>query len=104
MAAAKTWGNYPAVGHIMSSVFEGGLLDFESACTVESRYFAACVRAQEGAISEIDETTVAYHIHEPLGVVGHRALEAVEADHDALVEHLALLGAVDALHGRVSRG
>ncbi|MCR6629978.1 MAG: aldehyde dehydrogenase family protein [Magnetospirillum sp.] len=34
------------------------------------RYFAACVRAQEGALSEIDETTVAYHYHEPLGVVG----------------------------------
>lgn len=34
------------------------------------RYFAGCVRAQEGGLSEIDETTVAYHIHEPLGVVG----------------------------------
>ena len=34
------------------------------------RYFAGCVRAQEGAISEIDENTVAYHFHEPLGVVG----------------------------------
>ncbi|MBK8337933.1 MAG: aldehyde dehydrogenase [Sterolibacteriaceae bacterium] len=34
------------------------------------RYFAGCVRAQEGALSEIDETTVAYHFHEPLGVVG----------------------------------
>ena len=34
------------------------------------RYFAGCVRAQEGAISEIDHDTVAYHIHEPLGVVG----------------------------------
>ncbi len=34
------------------------------------RYFAGCIRAQEGAISEIDETTVAYHFHEPLGVVG----------------------------------
>jgi aldehyde dehydrogenase len=34
------------------------------------RYFAGCVRAQEGAISEIDENTVAYHLHEPLGVVG----------------------------------
>ncbi len=34
------------------------------------RYFAGVVRAQEGGISEIDETTVAYHIHEPLGVVG----------------------------------
>src|SRR5579863_6132509 len=34
------------------------------------RYFAAAVRAQEGAISEIDHDTVAYHFHEPLGVVG----------------------------------
>ena len=34
------------------------------------RYFAGCVRAQEGGISDIDETTVAYHFHEPLGVVG----------------------------------
>ncbi|WP_297490204.1 aldehyde dehydrogenase [Acidocella sp.] len=34
------------------------------------RYFAACIRAQEGNLSEIDETTVAYHYHEPLGVVG----------------------------------
>ncbi|SFG52987.1 aldehyde dehydrogenase [Methylobacterium gossipiicola] len=34
------------------------------------RYFAGCLRAQEGAISEIDHDTVAYHFHEPLGVVG----------------------------------
>ncbi|HEX6828615.1 MAG TPA: aldehyde dehydrogenase [Burkholderiales bacterium] len=34
------------------------------------RYFAGCVRAQEGSLSEIDENTVAYHFHEPLGVVG----------------------------------
>ena len=34
------------------------------------RYFAGCLRAQEGGISEIDENTMAYHIHEPLGVVG----------------------------------
>ena len=42
VASAKSWGNYPAIQHIMSSVFEGGLMDFDSACTVESRYFAAC--------------------------------------------------------------
>jgi 3-hydroxyacyl-CoA dehydrogenase/enoyl-CoA hydratase/3-hydroxybutyryl-CoA epimerase len=42
VAAARTWGNYPAVLHIMSSVFEGGLLDFEAASQVESRFFAAC--------------------------------------------------------------
>ena len=34
------------------------------------RYFAGCVRAQEGSICEIDHDTVAYHFHEPLGVVG----------------------------------
>src|SRR5882757_6695457 len=34
------------------------------------RYFASVVRAQEGGISEIDPDTVAYHYHEPLGVVG----------------------------------
>src|SRR5512147_2910678 len=34
------------------------------------RYFAGCVRAQEGSLCEIDHTTYAYHFHEPLGVVG----------------------------------
>ncbi|WP_292242992.1 aldehyde dehydrogenase family protein, partial [Mesorhizobium sp.] len=34
------------------------------------RYFAGAVRAQEGSIGEIDYDTVAYHFHEPLGVVG----------------------------------
>ena len=47
MASARSWGNYPAITHIMSSVFEGGLLDFDAASMVESRYFAACVMSQE---------------------------------------------------------
>src|SRR6187551_2373015 len=34
------------------------------------RYFAGCLRSQEGSLSEIDHDTVAYHFHEPLGVVG----------------------------------
>ncbi|MEI6814669.1 MAG: aldehyde dehydrogenase [bacterium] len=34
------------------------------------RYFAGCIRAQEGGLSELDGNTVAYHFHEPLGVVG----------------------------------
>ena len=34
------------------------------------RYFAGCIRAQEGSLGELDEDTVAYHYHEPLGVVG----------------------------------
>lgn len=46
-ANAKAHGNYPAIGHIMSCLFEGCLLDFDSACQVESRYFAACVMSQE---------------------------------------------------------
>jgi 3-hydroxyacyl-CoA dehydrogenase/enoyl-CoA hydratase/3-hydroxybutyryl-CoA epimerase len=46
IASTKTWGNYPAVQHIMSSIFEGGLLDFDRASMVESRYFAACATSQ----------------------------------------------------------
>jgi len=34
------------------------------------RYFAGSIRAQEGSLSQIDDDTVAYHFHEPLGVVG----------------------------------
>ncbi|MEZ0362845.1 aldehyde dehydrogenase family protein [Mycobacterium sp. pUA109] len=34
------------------------------------RYFAAAIRAQEGTLGQLDEDTVAYHFHEPLGVVG----------------------------------
>jgi aldehyde dehydrogenase len=34
------------------------------------RYFAGALRSQEGTLSMIDEQTVAYHFHEPLGVVG----------------------------------
>jgi aldehyde dehydrogenase len=34
------------------------------------RYFAGAIRAQEGSIGQIDNDTVAYHFHEPLGVVG----------------------------------
>ena len=34
------------------------------------RYFAGCLRAQEGTATEMDANTVCYHFHEPLGVVG----------------------------------
>ncbi len=50
------------------------------------RYFAGVLRAQEGGISEIDHDTIAYHFHEPLGVVG--------ADHP--VEFSAADGGVEA--------
>lgn len=42
MAYQKSHGNYPALNHIMSCVFEGSLLDIDAALEVESRYFAAC--------------------------------------------------------------
>ena len=47
VASSKSWGNYPAITHIMSSVFEGGLMDVDAASVVESRYFAACVLSRE---------------------------------------------------------
>ena len=47
VAAAKSWGNYPAVQHVMSAIFEGGLLDFDAASVVESRYLAACAMSQQ---------------------------------------------------------
>ncbi len=47
VASVKSQGNYPAVQHIMSSIFEGGLMDFDNACVVESRYFAACAMSPE---------------------------------------------------------
>jgi 3-hydroxyacyl-CoA dehydrogenase / enoyl-CoA hydratase / 3-hydroxybutyryl-CoA epimerase len=46
MASAKSFGNYPAVTNIMSCVFEGGIVDFDTACRIESRYFAELVVSQ----------------------------------------------------------
>ena len=47
MVSAKSQGNYPAVTHILSCVFEGGVVGFDAALEIESRYFAACVVSQE---------------------------------------------------------
>jgi len=46
MADAKTYGNFPAATNIMSCVFEGGIVDFDTGCEIESRYFANCVVSQ----------------------------------------------------------
>ena len=62
LAAAETWDNGKPIR-------ETTLADVPLAID-HFRYFAGCVRAQEGSISEIDHDTVAYHFHEPLGVVG----------------------------------
>ena len=42
MVSAKSYGNYPAVTHILSCVFEGSVIGFDAALELESRYFAAC--------------------------------------------------------------
>lgn len=47
MANQKSHGNHPAVTHIMSCVFEGGLVDIDTGLEIESRYFATCVLSTE---------------------------------------------------------
>lgn len=62
LAVAETWDNGKAVRETLAADVPLSADHF--------RYFAGCIRAQEGSIGEIDENTVAYHFHEPLGVVG----------------------------------
>jgi len=46
MVSARSYGNYPAITHILSCVFEGGVVGFDAALEIESRYFAACAMSQ----------------------------------------------------------
>ncbi|MBQ4810887.1 aldehyde dehydrogenase [Pseudoalteromonas luteoviolacea] len=62
LAVAETWDNGKAIRETLAADVPLAADHF--------RYFAGCIRAQEGSIGEIDEHTVAYHFHEPLGVVG----------------------------------
>ncbi|RVU83503.1 aldehyde dehydrogenase [Leucothrix sargassi] len=62
LAVAETWDNGKAVRETLNADLP--------LCADHFRYFAGCIRAQEGGIGEIDDNTVAYHFHEPLGVVG----------------------------------
>ncbi|QQN74716.1 aldehyde dehydrogenase [Croceicoccus sp. YJ47] len=62
LAIAETWDNGKPLRETMAADIPLAIDHF--------RYFAGCIRAQEGGISEIDHDTVAYHFHEPLGVVG----------------------------------
>ena len=62
LAVAETWDNGKAVRETLAADIPLAVDHF--------RYFAGCLRAQEGSMAELDETTVSYHIHEPLGVVG----------------------------------
>ena len=47
MASAKSLGNYPAITHILSCVFEGGVVGIDAGLEIESRYFAACAMSPE---------------------------------------------------------
>nr|WP_278258388.1 aldehyde dehydrogenase family protein [Nocardioides convexus] len=62
IAVAETWENGKPVRETLAADIPLAIDHF--------RYFAGALRAQEGSIGEIDENTVAYHFHEPLGVVG----------------------------------
>jgi aldehyde dehydrogenase len=61
LAVAETWENGKPVREALAADIPLAIDHF--------RYFAGALRAQEGSLSEIDEDTVAYHFHEPLGVV-----------------------------------
>ena len=62
IAHSETWDNGKPIRETMIADIPLAIDHF--------RYFAACIRAQEGSIGEVDHDTVAYHFHEPLGVVG----------------------------------
>lgn len=62
LAVAETWDNGKPVRETLAADLPLAIDHF--------RYFAACIRAQEGSLAELDDDTVAYHYHEPLGVVG----------------------------------
>ncbi len=61
LAVAETWENGKPVRETMAADMPLAIDHF--------RYFASVIRAQEGSIGELDKDTVAYHFHEPLGVV-----------------------------------
>jgi len=62
LALVETWDNGKCIRETMGADVPLAVDHF--------RYFAGCIRAQEGTLGEIDQHTVAYHFHEPLGVVG----------------------------------
>jgi len=93
-AAKEAWGNTPAAERAallnkVADIIEANLEEFALVDTCDNgkpiretlnadiplsvdhwRYFAACIRAEEGSVSEIDQHTVSMNIKEPLGVVG----------------------------------
>lgn len=62
LAICETWDNGKAIRETRAADLPLAIDHF--------RYFAGVIRAQEGSMGELDADTVAYHFHEPLGVVG----------------------------------
>ena len=62
LAVTETWDNGKPIRETLNADIPLAADHF--------RYFAGCIRAQEGSAAELDEHTAAYHFHEPLGVVG----------------------------------
>src|SRR3954453_5435654 len=62
LAVAEAWENGKPVRETLAADIPLAIDHF--------RYFAGAIRAQEGTVGELDDDTVAYHFHEPLGVVG----------------------------------
>lgn len=62
LAVAETWENGKPIRETLNADIPLAIDHF--------RYFASCIRAEEGTLAEIDHDTVAYHFKEPLGVVG----------------------------------
>jgi aldehyde dehydrogenase len=62
LAVIETWDNGKPVRETLAADLPLAVDHF--------RYFAGVLRSQEGSISQLDDDTVAYHFHEPLGVVG----------------------------------
>ena len=62
IAYAETWDNGKPIRETLNADVPLAIDHF--------RYFASCIRAQEGSMGEIDNDTVSYQFHEPLGVVG----------------------------------
>ncbi|OUR63649.1 aldehyde dehydrogenase [Methylophaga sp. 42_25_T18] len=62
LSVAETWDNGKAIRETLNADVPLAVDHF--------RYYAGCIRAQEGTMGELDEMTVSYQFHEPLGVVG----------------------------------
>lgn len=72
LAVAETWENGKAVRETLNADLPLLVDHF--------RYFAGCIRAQEGSAADIDATTVSYHFPEPLGVLADHSLELSTLD------------------------